>query len=204
MGIKVKICGLTREIDIAAINHTLPDYAGFVFAPVSKRYISPLCAGELIKKLDERIISVAVLKDCDVDEAVSAVRQSGVRAVQLHGNQDNEYIRRLKAEVNIPVIKAFTAPDSDTLKEIQNSEADYILLDGLIPGSGRQWDYDMLIGLPNEILSRTFIAGGINASNVINPAKFHPYAFDVSTGVEKDGVKDAGMIEQFVNTIRGL
>ena len=92
----VKICGLSREEDIDAVNELLPDYIGFVFWPKSKRYVDYAKAKELKDKLDKRIKAVGVFLDEDIDKVAELVDKGIIDIVQLHGAEDEEYIRKLK------------------------------------------------------------------------------------------------------------
>ena len=90
---KIKMCGLRRREDIEYANILLPDYIGYVFAQSSKRYIVPEKATELTGFLDERIVSVGVFVDSGFDEIYGIVSAGAVKAVQLHGNENEDQPR---------------------------------------------------------------------------------------------------------------
>ena len=93
---KVKICGLKRVEDVEYVNKSLPEYAGFVFAG-SKRKVTDEQAEVLSQMLDERIIPVGVFVNEPVEHILSLVEKNIIRVVQLHGDEDEAYIQRLRA-----------------------------------------------------------------------------------------------------------
>lgn len=198
----IKLCGLTREEDIEVANALLPDYIGFVFWPRSKRYVTPERAAELKAILDKRIRTVGVFVD-EEQEHIRTLSDSGViDVIQLHGSEDEDYIRKLRKAADKPVIKAFRIKDGSELAEIKGCDADYIMLDAGM-GEGRGFDLGLI---ENADLSdkKIFLAGGLNPDNVTDVInRIHPYAVDVSSGIEKDGVKNRELMEEFVGRIKG-
>ncbi|MDD2971240.1 MAG: phosphoribosylanthranilate isomerase [Lachnospiraceae bacterium] len=195
---KIKICGLTRKEDIPGVNVLLPDYIGFVFAEKSKRFISRDVAESLKKELDNRINAVGVFVDADPDEIVTIVQRGIVDAVQLHGNETDEYVSSLKTRVTVPVIQAFQIGDESDITLVCESRADMILLDNG-KGTGQSFDWSMV----NAVDRPFFLAGGLDDSNVGNAIRqLHPYAVDVSSRVERDGVKDFDKMKAFVTAVR--
>jgi phosphoribosylanthranilate isomerase len=198
---KVKICGLRREEDIEAVNRTLPDFIGFVFAP-SRRMVDIKTASALREKLDPRIKAVGVFVDEDIG-AVSKIYKNGIiDLVQLHGGEDERYIVRLKEACGCQVIKS--AGIGDMMPSLP-AGPDYLLFDTLSSqhgGTGRTFDWNILkgyCGLPY------FLAGGLSIENAAAAIDFlSPFCVDVSTGVEKDGAKDAKKIEIFISLVRGI
>ena len=104
---KIKICGLFRSEDIDYVNEACPDYAGFVFAE-SRRKVSPEKAEGLRQKLKPGITPVGVFVNAPIAEIAALYRNGIIEIAQLHGAENEEYIKRLKEECNIPVIKVFT------------------------------------------------------------------------------------------------
>jgi phosphoribosylanthranilate isomerase len=109
--IKIKICGLFREDDIEYANEAGPDFAGLVFAP-SRRQVSPATAARLRSKLAPGIIPVGVFVRAPAEEIVRYYREGLFDIAQLHGDEDGDYIRRLKelsagtGRGPVPVIRA--------------------------------------------------------------------------------------------------
>jgi len=198
---KVKICGLSREEDIIAVNHALPDFIGFVFAP-SRRRVDIATAAMMKAKLDPRIKTVGVFVNEEVS-AVTEIYQNGIiDMAQLHGDEDDGYIKRLKDTCGCPVIKAVGVDDALPSLPVG---LDYVLFDTLSEqrgGTGKTFAWSVL-----QAYSRPsfFLSGGLSIENVA--AAIHrlaPFCVDVSSGVETGGTKDADKIEKFVCLVRGI
>ena len=197
-GTELKICGLSRLEDVIAVNRFGSDYAGFVFFKKSKRYIDPYKAGELIELLRSDIKSVGVFMDEPLDSVISAARISGVEMIQLHGHESEEYVEYVKRTLERPVIKAFKADEEGALERALNTSADYILIDSGA-GTGKKFDWSILKDFGRDY----FLAGGLDPESVGEAiSKLEPFAVDVSSGVETDGVKDAEKIEKFINAVK--
>ena len=195
---KIKLCGLSRIEDIEAANMLKPDFIGFVFASKSKRRVSHLKAAELKSKLNPETKAVGVFLDDDLDTVGALMNLGIVDMVQLHGSEDEEYIAKLRAITDKPIIKAFIINNENDVRLAEESSADYILLDGG-KGEGRAFNWKLL----EEIKRPFFLAGGLNTDNAeAAVADLHPFAVDVSTGIETDGVKDKEKMTAFVATVR--
>ena len=121
---KIKLCGLSRPQDIQAANGLLPDYIGFVFAPKSRRYVTPKQAAQLRGLLDPGITAVGVFVN-EAPKAVAELLDRGVIDIaQLHGTEDEEYISALRALTDRPLIKAFRIDSEQDILATQNSTAD--------------------------------------------------------------------------------
>ena len=151
---KVKMCGLRRTEDIMYANSILPDFIGYVFAPKSKRFITPEQAVGFTELLDDRIIPVGVFVNEPVENVIKIFNSGAIKIAQLHGNEDEDYIAKLQSE-NIPIIKAFIVKTKANIEAAEVSPADHILLDAGM-GDGKQFNYDLL----NDIRRPYFLAGG--------------------------------------------
>ena len=195
---KIKLCGLSRIQDIETANTLKPDYIGFVFAAKSKRRVTQLQAAELKSKLNPETKAVGVFLDDDLDMVAGMMNLGIVDVVQLHGSEDEEYIKKLRVITDKPIIKAFVINTAEDVKRAEQSTADYILLDGG-KGSGKVFDWNLL----KEIKRPYFLAGGLNTENAAQAvASLKPFAVDVSTGIETDGFKDAEKMTAFVAAVR--
>ena len=195
---RVKLCGLTRAEDIEAVNRLEPEYIGFVFAEKSKRYVSPEKAAELKKLLNPEIKAVGVFVDEDINKVANLLRNKTIDIAQLHGNEDNSYIEKLKRLINTPVIKAFQIKSGDDIAEACNSAADYVLLDSG-KGSGQRFNWELI----KSINRPYFLAGGLDTENISIAVKsLRPLAVDVSSGIETDEKKDLDKMTAFVNAVR--
>ena len=198
---KIKLCGLKRPQDIQAANELLPAYIGFVFAPKSRRYVHPDRAEELRRMLNPGIIPVGVFVN-ETPETVAALLNRGIIDIaQLHGKEDAAYIRRLRQLTKKPLIQAFRIDTPADVAAAQASTADYVLLDSGAGGTGTCFDWSLL----KDIQRPYFLAGGLTPENVGGAvATLHPYAVDVSSGIETDGAKDKEKMTQFVRAVRGV
>ena len=195
---KIKMCGLSRTEDIEAANSIKPNYIGFVFAEISKRRVSALEASKLKSKLDPEIKAVGVFLDDKLDFVASMLNLGIVDVVQLHGSENEEYIEKVREITNKPIIKAFIIRSKEDVERAEKSTADYILLDGG-KGEGKVFDWSLLKAIKRPF----FLAGGLNPDNAADAVKaLKPYAVDVSTGIETDGVKDREKMAAFANAVR--
>lgn len=195
---KIKICGLTRIEDITYVNEARPDYIGFVFAD-SKRKVTIEQAREFKKALDKEILAVGVFVDEEI-EVVKRIAEEGIiDLIQLHGKEDTEYVKKLKSQVSIPVIKAWKA-GSMTEEEINEMPADYDLIDSG-KGSGKTFDWNLV----PHTKRRWFLAGGLSEKNIEEAIEtLRPYAVDFSSSVETNGKKDREKITRIVRRIRNV
>ena len=178
---KVKICGLKNQTDIKCINTLSPDFAGFVmFFEKSHRNISVQTAQELLALLDKNIKSVAVTVS-PTEEQLEQIHTLGFDYVQI----------------NVSGIESIG--DIENLDNVKG-----ILFDSAVPGSGKSFDWSMLEKLPKN-QKMLFLAGGLTADNVAAAiCRVHPYAVDVSSGVEladKSG-KDFELVRTFIENAR--
>lgn len=195
---KIKLCGLKRSCDIDYVNTLMPDLIGFVFAPGSKRFLSPDRASALRKHLKRGITPVGVFTDAAISEIEQLAGSGTIEAVQLHGREDNQYIEALRRRVHCPVIQAFHIETTEDVKRAERSGADYIMLDSG-GGTGKPFDHSLIGGIGREF----FLAGGLDCENVGEAIlKYHPYGVDVSSALETDGVKDFNKMAAFVKAVR--
>ena len=123
---RIKLCGLTRPEDIAAANALQPEYIGFVFAAKSKRAVSRKMAAALKAQLSPQIQAVGVFVN-EAPEVVASLLNTGIIDIaQLHGQEDETYIQRLRKLTNKPLIQAVRVTDAASLANAQKSPADQI------------------------------------------------------------------------------
>ena len=197
--VKVKICGLKRVEDAEVLNELRPDFAGFIFAP-SKRQVSLEQALEIRAALDEAIPAVGVFVNEPIENIVAIVESRAIQIVQLHGDEDNAYIEELGKRITLPIIKAVAVKDAADVKKAYT--ADFLLYDtyqsGVAGGTGKTFNWDLL----KEATQPFFLAGGLHAGNLEGAIKqMQPYAVDISSGVEADGVKDFEKIRAVMEII---
>lgn len=194
---KIKICGLFREEDITFANEALPDYVGFVFAK-SRRQITPEQAMQFKKRLSSQIQTVGVFVNAPAEEVIARLTEGSIDIAQLHGEESEEDIRYIKAVTNKPVIKAVKVDGRYDVEAWLDSEADYLLFDSGA-GSGKLFDWSLLA----EVNRPFFLAGGLKSENLeAAMQEVEPYAIDLSSGVETDGVKDGRKMKEAVACVR--
>ena len=195
---KIKFCGLKRKADIEAANALKPDYIGFVFAKDSRRYISPENAAVLKSRLSSEISAVGVFVNERPEYIASLLDDGLIDLAQLHGNEDEAYIDRLKGLTGKPVIKAFRISSASEAVKASASSADMILLDSGT-GSGRTFNWQLI----KEIRRPYFLAGGLDPVNAGDAVRLlDPWAVDVSSGIETDGLKDIKKMAAFAAAVR--
>lgn len=143
---RIKICGLRRPEDAEVLNRLAVDYAGFVLAP-GKRRVTPRQALEIKKELSPLIRTVGVYVNAPLSDIVEAVMIGLIDLVQLHGDEDAHYIRRLRAEMALPIVKACGVRSTKDVRAANLLDCDYLLLDTYTKergGSGRVFDYRLI------------------------------------------------------------
>ena len=199
---RIKMCGLTREEDIAAANEILPDYVGFVFAPDFRRYITPERATELRADLDEDITVVGVFVDAPVRFVAALLNEDLIDIAQLHGDEDDAYIEQLRSALRAPdekaILKSFVVNSAADIQAANASSADMVALDAG-RGEGATFDWSMLAAIERPY----FLAGGLNPENVGAALDATQAAYvDTSSGIETDGVKDPAKMLAFAQAVR--
>lgn len=196
--VKIKMCGLTRPEDIQAANAIRPDYIGFVFAPASRRYVSPEQARALRSQLAEGIMAVGVFVNAPPDLIVSLLERGVIDAAQLHGCEDDAYVARLKERTEKMILQAFRVAGPEDLLRAQRSCADLVLLDAGA-GDGKPFDWGLLQGFTRPY----FLAGGLSAENARRAAEMTgAVGVDVSSGIETNGRKDPAKMAAFAAALR--
>ena len=197
---KVKICGLRTPDDIGYVNQLKPDYAGFVFAP-SKRQVSLLLALRMRVRLAPQIRAVGVFVNEPLETVAALCRQKIIDIVQLHGDEDEDYIEKIQNMTGKPVIKAFSIKTPEDVQRALRSPADYILLDQGAGGTGEPFDWTLVPPVRRPF----FLAGGIGPENLRSAiGTLHPWAVDLSSSLETDGRKDRAKIQQIARMLKQI
>lgn len=201
----VKICGITEIEEIEELNKLKPDYVGFVFAE-SKRKVNKEYAKIMISKLNKDIKSVGVFRNNKFNEILSILKEIRLDVIQLHGDEDEDFIYKLKEKTNCEIWKAFSVRSYKDLLIVNKYPVDTILLDGSEPGSGEVFPWEIL--KKSSISKNVLLAGGINEDNITEAInKIRPYGIDVSSGVEsinRNGqrLKDKIKMEKLIKKVR--
>lgn len=209
----VKICGLRRREDAEAAGFLQPDLAGFILSPGYRRSIDIEKAKTLRRILSPQIGTVGVFADASYAEIVRAADAGCISMIQLHGSEDETYIREITALTGLPVIKAFRIGGTEDLAAAAASSAPWVLLDSGF-GTGRCFDWNLLDRFLKAQAAehdrslfprghRWILAGGLTAENVSAAVqRFHPDGVDVSSKVETGGWKDPAKMAAFLAAAR--
>ena len=190
---KVKICGLSTKGAVEVAVSAGADYIGFVFAP-SKRQVTLDQATELAKLIPSHIQKVGVFVSPSQSELLEAIDKVGLDLVQVHGQVANDLFEDLPCA-------GIQAVQVGGNGHVPSSQADYLLFDAPVAGSGQAFDWGQLD--TTELAQPFFIAGGLNEDNVAKAIQhFTPFAVDVSSGVETDGQKDHEKIRRFIERVK--
>jgi phosphoribosylanthranilate isomerase len=196
----VKVCGVTRIEDAAAACELGAAAVGFIFWPESPRFIDPYRARAIVRTLPPFVTPVGVFVNQPPDYVNGVASLVHLGAVQLHGDEDAEYIAR----INRPVIKAVSNGTADAARTW--SRETMLLVDAHDPerrgGTGATADWDAAARLARS--RRVLLAGGLTAENVRDAlARVRPFGVDVSSGVESaPGIKDRDRMEAFFRIVR--
>lgn len=195
----IKVCGITNEQDALLAVALGADALGFVFAP-SPRQISPALAREIVKRLPPETVTVGVFRNETPSRVIEVVNEARLQGAQLHGHETPAMTAEVATDIRF-VIKAVVAGSQDAA-QANNFASDAILVDGLHPGSGHAYDWDLLQDLPTDI--RLMLSGGLTPENVAaGILQVQPWGVDVSSGVEKaPGLKDAVRMRHFITNAR--
>ena len=190
---KVKICGLSTKEAVKTAVSAGADYIGFVFAP-SKRQVTVEQATELAKFIPSHVRKVGVFVSPSRAELLETVDKVGLDLVQVHGQVADDLFEDLPCA-------SIQAVQVDGEGHVPNSQADYLLFDAPVAGSGQTFDWGQLD--TTELAQPFFTAGGLNEDNVARAIQyFSPFAVDVSSGVETNGQKDHEKIRRFIERVK--
>ena len=194
---KIKICGLMRLADIEAVCAVRPDYAGSILTAGFRRSVTRSQYLEMNRMLaDAGIKRVGVFVNEPLESAASFAEMLDL--IQLHGDEDAAYIAKLRTFTDAEIIKMYRLTAPEDAEQVNRSPADYVLLDSGT-GTGKAFDWSLLSGITRPY----FLAGGLTPENVGDAvARLHPYAVDVSSGVETNGQKDPQKIRRFTEAVR--
>lgn len=202
MRTRVKICGITRVEDaLAAVQHGC-DAIGLVFYAKSPRNISPQQAAEIVARLPAFVTAVGLFVDAAPAEIKAVLATVRLDLLQFHGDEPPQQCR----QYGLPYMKAIRVKADTNLLQYaaEYSDAQALLLDayaeGVAGGTGQVFDWSLI---PENLPLPIVLAGGLNAGNVSAAIQqVHPYAVDVSGGVEvTKGIKDADKIAAFMRGV---
>ncbi len=211
---RIKICGLMRDCDVDYVNEACHEYVGFVFAH-TRREISAETAGRFRRNLRKEIQAVGVFVDEEPERVVWLLQEGIIDIAQLHGRESAAYVEQLKKRTGSMLIKALhpeqitaetdVRQEKDIYADYIRAGVDYFLFDSrsatMVGGTGKTFDWRLI----PEGNHPFFLAGGLQTDNIEAALQaVHPYAVDISSGVETDGAKDREKILEIVRRIRNV
>jgi phosphoribosylanthranilate isomerase len=199
MAVRVKICGITRLQDMHAACEAGADALGFVFYEKSPRHVSVEAAAELIRALPPFVQSVGLFVNAEPAFVERVLEAVPLDLLQFHGDETpadcvrygRPYIKAVRVTADTDLLKC--AADFDTARGL--------LLDAYVPGvpggTGESFDWSLI---PARMPKPVVLSGGLTPANVAEAVRqVHPWAVDVSSGVESEkGIKDPFHVAQFI------
>jgi phosphoribosylanthranilate isomerase len=226
---KIKFCGFTRQNDVDAALALGVDYLGFVFYQPSPRYILPHQVAELLANNQSSTgLSVGLFVNHDAEFIYQAVKLSGVKILQFHGNESPDFCESLSQQLGLPYWKALhvtsdITPDDLLMLCHKYYCADALLFDTVIPsapqvwgGTGQTFDWQRLMHITQHAqhIPALILSGGLTKHNVaLGLERIQPWAVDVSSGIEVQdvttgqlikGVKDFNKMAEFIAIVRKI
>jgi phosphoribosylanthranilate isomerase len=204
----VKICGITNLADAQYAVDSGADQLGFNFYERSPRYISPHDARNIVDELPISSGNVGVFVNKDIERVLEIASFVGLDGIQLHGDEDEPYVKDLLKRTDKFIVKAFRVSSRVVLDNAIESRTPYILLDGYSPneqgGTGTNFDWDVAGDITFLRPESVYLAGGLTPENVAEAIRtVGPYAVDVASGVESSkGKKDPDKVAAFIKAAK--
>ncbi len=210
---RIKICGLTREVDVLAAVEAGADALGFVFYPKSPRYVTPGRAAQLAALLPPFVTAVGLFVNEMPEKVAEIVDTVHLSLLQFHGDETPALCHAAAVASGRPFIRAFRVKPETTAEDLIKCNGVYrnasplfrgLLLDvwsEAYGGAGKVFDWSIV---SKETARQAVLSGGLNVQNAAGAVRLvHPFAVDVSSGVEASkGIKDAGKIRAFIEAVR--
>ncbi len=207
--LKLKVCGMKDNANIAALVELQPDFIGFIFYEKSSRFVGDDLDIDLLKSFPKHIKKVGVFVNASPDTILKTVKKYDLRYVQLHGSETPDFCKTLKMR-GMSIIKAFAVDETFNFSMVNNYKphCDFFLFDakGAHPGgNGVAFDWELLRNYDND--KPFFLSGGLDLQNIealtngMDGMKL--YGVDVNSKFETaPGQKDVEMIRNLMTTLR--
>lgn len=203
--IAVKFCGMRRRQDIEYVNECCPDYVGFILSEGFRRSVDMGTFYELKTYLDKHIKCVGVFVNEPVENILHCVYNENLDVIQLHGDENEEYIKMLRRDFSGEIWKAVRAKSVEDIERERKKSCDKLLIDSFVEnsygGTGKRINTEVVKSA--KIDKPFFIAGGITEANIAEIVReTNPYGIDLSSGIETDGVKDHSKMKTIIEAAR--
>lgn len=200
---RIKICGITRLVDLQSVAHHGADAIGLVFYPPSPRNVSIQQAVELLVHLPPFVTVVGLFVNASMETVREVMAQVSLDVLQFHGDESPEYCQQFGK----PYLKAIRVKAGMDLQQsaLRYHNAQGLLLDayveGIPGGTGASFDWGLI---PKNLPLPIILSGGLDGENIAAAIQqVQPYAVDVSSGVEASkGIKDVMKIQKFVQAVK--
>ena len=203
MSVKVKICGITNLADANGAVEAGADLLGFIFCETSPRHVTVAAAADIARQLPSHVLKVGVFVNAPDELVRKAISACGLNMLQFHGEEKPEDCLKF----GVMSIKAFRVRDAQSLDALHDYPTDAWLLDTFAErqagGTGKTFNWDLAV-LAQGFGKPIFLAGGLDPANVIEAVRrVHPFAVDVSSGVEASpGKKDPAKVRVFIRSAK--
>ncbi len=202
----VKVCGVTSIEDARGCVAAGVRSIGLNFVPTSPRFVDRALARRIVESLPSSIVTVAVVADLPRDELAALLSETGIRCLQLHGEEPPELVAAFLPHA----YKALRVADARDVARADDYPGDYLLVDarieGKLGGTGARVDPSLVA--PLAARRRLALAGGLTPENVADAiAAVRPFAVDVASGVERPGDprrKSLDAVRAFVAAVRAV
>ncbi|MDE7293348.1 MAG: phosphoribosylanthranilate isomerase [Oscillospiraceae bacterium] len=201
----VKFCGMRRRLDIEYANECRPDYAGFILSDGFRRSIVMGTFYELVTYLDKDIKRVGVFVNEPIENILNCHYNQELDVIQLHGNENEDYIKTLRKDFSGEIWKAVRAQSPGDIGREQKKSCDKLLIDSYsedcVGGTGKRINTE---NVKNANIGKPFfIAGGLDGENIAEIIReTAPYGVDVSSGIETEGCKDIDKMKKIMSILR--
>ena len=164
--LRLKVCGMRDGANISAVGELAPDYMGFIFVHSSPRYVGDSIPTQAAA-LPSSITRVGVFRDATLDEVCGLIERNNLGGAQLHGDEDDGYLRELRRRMSslliVKAIKVSTEGDISAVSE-RTESPDLFLLDSGSGGTGTPFDWSWLQSYSSAI--PFLLAGGLSLANI--------------------------------------
>ncbi|MGG1573831.1 phosphoribosylanthranilate isomerase [Fictibacillus sp. NRS-1165] len=193
----IKYCGCRSKEDLLLVKESLADFAGFIFAS-SKRRVDPEDAGRWIREIQPVNLQLTgVFVNPTIEEVQDALEKAPLNIIQCHGDETPGFLQELKRVTGKTIWKAIRHEASgwNSMKEFEGFADAYVIdarVEGVYGGTGTAFDWEAVPMYLEEAARQgvaCFIAGGIQAENIMKLLNYRPHGIDISSGIEEDGKK---------------
>lgn len=203
---KIKFCGIRRAEDVGFCNVLRPDYMGMILSDGFRRTVTADQAAVLVQQKHTDIQAVGVFVNETPEDIAKIAKKASLEVIQLHGDEDAEIIRAVRAKTGLPVWKAVRVQSEAEIRAAEQLSADMLILEGYTPeqvgGTGVTANWPLLAHAKPQ--QPFFLAGGLRPENLREAVKIvQPIGVDLSSGIETDGVKDFEKMKEIVKILRG-